>query len=88
VKTLDTNTLSKIANPETVRYTINGYINKMVDFAGDIRCGVPLNPETIAVKELHLAIPANTSPVHMRQIEHCIQYGRDNRVKVIVTKVR
>jgi filamentous hemagglutinin len=87
-KTLDTNTLARIARPETVRYTINGYINKMLNFTTHELEKFKLTPEMITAKELHLAIPANTSPIHMQQIEHCIQYGIDNRVKVVITKVK
>jgi hypothetical protein len=87
-KTLDTNTLSRIANPEMVRYTVNGYINKMVDFSGHTLEKFPLTSDMIAAKELHLAIPGNTSAIHMQQIKHCVSYGERNGVKVTVIKVK
>jgi hypothetical protein len=93
VKTLDTNTLARIANPETIRYQINGYINKMIDFTEHRRHNefgerVLLNRSKISNMELHLAVPANTSPMHLRQIMHSVQHGVDNGVEVIVTKVK
>lgn len=87
-KTLDTQTLARISKPELVRYQINGYINKMIDYAGDPRYKHLAAPERITSKELHLAIPANTSQIHMEQIQRCIQYGADNGVTVLVTKVK
>jgi hypothetical protein len=83
-KTLDTNTLARIANPETVRYTVNGYINKMIDFTEYKH----LHASDISLKELHLAIPANTSSIHMQQIARSIDYGNLNGVKIIITKVQ
>ena len=90
VKTLDTNTLARIANPDLVRYTINGYINKMIDFT---EYRGKLTAADVATKELHLAIPYNVPTAeHARklaeQIAHSIQYGADNGVKVIITKVK
>jgi hypothetical protein len=87
-KTLDTNTLSRIANPNLVRYKINGYINEMLNFTEHRLEGLKLTSPQITARELHLAIPANTSPIHMQQIENCIQYGIDNKVKVVITKVK
>jgi filamentous hemagglutinin len=87
-KTLDTNTLARIAKPETVRHTINGYINKMLDFTEYELEKFKLTFSQITAKELHLAIPANTSAVHMQQINRSIQYGLDNGVKVFITKVK
>jgi hypothetical protein len=88
VKTLDTNTLARIARPETVRYTINGYINKMLNYTGDPRHLDLVRPEAIVSKELRLAVPANMSPEHARQIMHSIQHGIDNGVKVTITKIK
>jgi filamentous hemagglutinin len=91
VKTLDTNTISRIANPDLVRHQVNGYINKMIDFErAPYRNGTGkfLENSEISSKELHMAIPANTSPIHMQQIMHSVQYGVDNGVKVIVIKVK
>jgi hypothetical protein len=87
-KTLDTNTLSKIANPGTVRYTINGYINKMINFTEYTLEKFPLDSSMITAKELHLAIPASTSPIHMQQIMRSVQHGMDNGIKVVITKVK
>jgi filamentous hemagglutinin len=84
VKTLDTNTLARIANPETVQHQINGYINKMLDFSKYKH----IKASDIISKELHLAVPANTSPIHMQQIMRSVEYGNLNRVKVLVTKVK
>jgi hypothetical protein len=84
VKTLDTNTLSRIANPELVRHQINGYINKMLDFTGHRE----IRATDIVTKELHLAIPANTSAAHVQQIMHSVQYGIDNGIKVVITRVK
>jgi hypothetical protein len=42
----------------------------------------------IKAKELHLAIPANISTVHMQQIIHSVQHGLDNGIKVVITKVK
>jgi hypothetical protein len=87
-KTLDTNTLSRITKPELVRYQTNSYINSMIDFTEYELEGVRLTSSQITAKELHLAIPANASPIHMQQIMHSVQYGVYNGIKVVVTKVK
>lgn len=86
-KTLDTNTIARINKPELVRYQINGYINKMVDFTEDRFERLPTR-EMITSMELHLGIPANTSKVHMQHTMHSVNYGAMNGVKVVITKVK
>ena len=86
-KTLDTNTLARIAKPETIKHTINGYINEMINFTEDHFGRFP-TADMIVTKELHLAIPANTSPAHMQQITHAVNYGSMNGIKVVITKVK
>jgi filamentous hemagglutinin len=91
VKTLDTNTLSRITDPDLIRYQINGYVNNMINFVeAPYRNGTGkiLRDAEISSKELLLGIPANTSPTHMQQLAESIEYGSRNGVSVVITKIK
>ena len=65
----------------------------MIDFKEYDLKKILLTLDKIKAKELHLAIPYSVSTTeHARkiaeQIAHSIQYGADNGVKVIITKVK
>jgi filamentous hemagglutinin len=87
VKTIDTNTVSRIANPNLIQYQINGYINKMLDFTEYSLQGQPIRSDMILSRELQLAVPVTTNSQQMQQVMNAIEYGRLNDVSVIITKV-
>jgi hypothetical protein len=87
VKTLDTTTAAKIANPNQIYYSVKKNIDSIIDFTGYGRDRL-LTSEVIANKELRIAIPSGTTKAGMEQLLRAIDYGNINGIKVIATEVR
>jgi filamentous hemagglutinin len=87
-KTLDTLTTSKLLNPKQVYSSIKTNIDVAADFPGYELGGFQLTPKMIASRELHVAVPAGTTPAQWYEIGKAIQYGHSKGVTVIVTPVR
>jgi filamentous hemagglutinin len=93
VKTLDTMTPARVANPRQVFYTINKHVRDMMNFTIDRRRDtltgevVRIARDNIASRELQLAIPTNSSPAAMREVTNAIEKAvfenEDLFVKVI-----
>lgn len=87
-KSMDTQTMEKLANPNQVYSSIKGNIDAAVNFKGYTLSNTPLTPGMIANKEVQLAIPANTKKMQWTEINRAIKYGKSQSVKVTVTQVK
>ena len=47
-----------------------------------------IDPAKIESKTIQLAIPEHTSPEQWRYLLRAIIYGKDNGVKVVITRIR
>jgi filamentous hemagglutinin len=47
-----------------------------------------INPALIKSKTIQLAIPEETSLEQWRQLLRAIVYGKDNNVKIVITRIR
>ena len=74
-------------NPSKITYTLNKYVDDMVNFRNDGKDGVIINNSDIKSKELYLAIPAKTSKEQMKAIDKSIEYARSKGNNIIVNKV-
>ncbi len=90
IKTLNTQTASRINKPEQIFGTLKGNIDATIGFESGSIGETRLLSTQIRTRELQLAIPFRTSEAQLIQIERAIVYGatRNTPVKVIVTKVR
>lgn len=88
VKTLDTTTPAKLANPKQIYSTLKGHIDAAADFDQHARRGKELLSSDIVSKEIRLAIPAATNKAQWQQIYKAIDYGKSQGVKVIITEVK
>jgi len=88
VKTLDTTTAAKLANPKQIYNTLKNYIDKVADFEKHSLSGVTITSSDIMSREIRLAVPAATTKAQWQHISNVIDYGKSRGVKLIVTEVK
>jgi filamentous hemagglutinin len=87
-KSMDTQTMAKLANPNQVYGSIKGNIDAAANFKGYTLSNTPLTPGMIVNKEVQLAVPASTTKTQWTEINRAIEYGKSQGVKVTVTQVK
>ncbi len=87
-KSMDTQTMAKLANPNQVYSTIKGNINAAAKFERAELSGQLLNSSMITNREIQLAVPANTTKAQWVEINRAIEYGKSQGVTVKVTQVK
>ena len=88
VKTLDTTTAAKLANPKQIYNTLKNYIDKVADFKEYTLKGAEITSSDIINREIRLAVPAATTKSQWQHISNAIDYGKSRGVKLIVTEVK
>lgn len=88
VKSMDTQTMAKLANPNQIYSTIKGSINAAAKFERSELSGQMLNSSMITNREIQLAVPANTTKAQWTEINRAIEYGKTQGVTVKVTQVK
>ena len=88
VKTLDTTTAAKLANPKQIYNTLKNYIDKVADFKEYKLKDVQITNSDIMSREIRLAVPAATTKAQWQHISNAIDYGKSRGVKLIVTEVK
>ena len=86
-KTMDTVGSKIYQNPSKITYTLNKYVDDMVNFKQDKKGLFILRSSNIKSRELYLAIPAKTSKEQMKAIDKSIEYARSKGTNIIVNKV-
>jgi filamentous hemagglutinin len=87
-KTLDTQGSSYLSSPTRVYSTLEGYIDSAANFTEYTLSGKELNDSMISNRELHVAVPEQTTPQQWQQINQAIKYGQTKGVKVVVIPVQ
>ncbi|TKY80335.1 hypothetical protein EDI29_21510, partial [Pectobacterium polonicum] len=87
-KTMDTQTLAKLASPNQVYSSIKVNIDTAAGFKEYVLSGQRLNSSMISNREIHLAVPANTTSAQWVEINRAIDYGKSQGVAVKVTQVK
>ncbi|EPB0880349.1 DUF637 domain-containing protein [Yersinia enterocolitica] len=88
VKTLDTTTAARVANPRQIYSSLKGNIDAVAKFNTHTLSDVNLNPSLIASREVQLAVPFNTTKAQWAEISRAIEYGKSQSVNVMVTQVK
>lgn len=88
VKSMDTQTMAKLANPNQVYSSIKGNIDAAAKFKEYALSGRELTSSMISNREIQLAIPADTTKTQWAEINRAIEYGKSQGVKVTVTQVK
>ncbi len=85
-KTLNTQSMSYIRDPEEIYRRVTRYVNDAVNY--EPRTKSERDPEDILSRTIHLAIPEYTSPTQWRYLLRAIIYGKDNGVSIVITRIR
>ncbi len=88
VKTLDTTTAAKVANPSQVYSSLKGNVDTAANFKVAALSGTVLKAAQINARELNVAIPANTTSAQWTEINKAIQYGQSKGVTVKITVIK
>jgi len=86
VKTLNTQTVNNIRNPQKIFDKVKEYVDDIIDYER-VRQTDP-NPGEIQSKTIHLAIPEYTSPAQWRYLNRVIIYAKDNGISIVITRIR
>ncbi|MGR1221671.1 endonuclease toxin domain-containing protein [Aeromonas veronii] len=87
-KTMDTQTMAKLANPNQVYSSIKGNIDAAARFETAKLSGQEIRASMISNREIQLAVPANTTKIQWTEINRAIEYGKNQGVIVKVTQVK
>lgn len=87
-KSMDTQTMAKLANPNQIYSSIKGNIDTAVKFEKAALSGDTLTSSMISNREIQLAVPANTTKTQWTEINRAIEYGKNQGVVVKVTQVK
>jgi filamentous hemagglutinin len=85
-KTLNTQSMGYIKNPQKIFDKLRTYIDAAVNYQP--RRMSDINPAKIETKTIQLAIPEYTSPEQWRYLLRAIIYGKENGVTVVITRIR
>jgi len=88
VKTLDTATAAKIANPKQVYYSLKRNVDTVANFTEARRGGFVLRATDISTRELVVGIPESTTSAQWAEISRAIQYGKSKNITVKITVVK
>lgn len=88
VKTLDTNTRSRIENPGRIYTTLKGHIDSTLTFKEHELKGKVVYAKNITKREVIVAVPKVTTTQQWEQINKAIVYGTDKGVNVKITVVK
>jgi hypothetical protein len=87
VKSLDTQTAARLADPTQIYKSIRQNINKARDYSGGKVRDI-LKKEQILSKELRVGVPVETNTVQWQQVLRAMQYGKENGVEVIIEAIK
>jgi filamentous hemagglutinin len=87
-KTLNTQTASKLANPEKIYHSVKRNIDAAMVFEKYNLDKFRLTSADIANREIRLAIPKQTSPNQWEQLKRAIEYGKERNIKLIITETK
>jgi hypothetical protein len=87
VKTLDTQTLAKLENPNQIYQSLKRNVDAIVNFEKYERPAFSLYSHQIRMAELHVGIPHNTSPLQRTFVDRAIDYAQLNGIKMEIFHV-
>lgn len=86
-KTLDTGAKS-YQQPAAITRTLNKYVDEMIEFTRDGAKEEMISASSFARREMHLAVPANSTVEQFSAIAKTIEYAKQFDINIVVTKVR
>ena len=87
-KTLDTQSRSYLDRPSRINGQLRRYIDQINQFVRDRKGSSRIDPGQIVAKRLELAVPANTTPEQIVQIQRAIEYAESLGIEMKVRLVQ
>ncbi|MCI4239319.1 hypothetical protein MRP09_20950 [Dickeya dianthicola] len=87
-KSMDTQTMAKLANPNQVYSSIKGNIDAAAKFDSYTLSRRTLDSSMITSREVQLAVPTATTSTQWTEINRAIEYGKNKGVTVKVIQVK
>ena len=84
-KTLDTRAWGYVDRPSRIYGQLRRYIDQIDRFNGSSNYKSLINPTTISGRRLELAVPRETSPEQITQIQRAIEYAQSRGIEVTVS---
>lgn len=88
VKTINTQTDSRLNKPDTIKYTINGHVNKIAQFTDHIKEGTPLSTDDIKKRVLHIGLPEKTTSEQWKSINSAVKNANDKNIDIKITIIK
>ncbi|MEM8420251.1 DUF637 domain-containing protein, partial [Morganella morganii] len=88
VKTINTQTDSRLNKPDAIKYTINGHVNKIAQFTGHIKEGIPLSSDDIKKRVLHIGLPEKTTSEQWKSINRAVKNANDKNIEIKITIIK
>lgn len=88
VKTINTQTDSRLNKPDAIKYTINGHVNKIAQFTDHIKEGTPLSTDDIKKRVLHIGLPEKTTSEQWKSINSAVKNANDKNIDIKITIIK
>ena len=88
VKTINTQTDSRLNKPDAIKYTINGHVNKIAQFTDHIKDGTPLSSDDIKKRVLHIGLPEKTTSEQWKSINSAVKNANDKNIDIKITIIK
>ncbi|MDM3842973.1 DUF637 domain-containing protein [Proteus mirabilis] len=85
VKTLNTQTESRLKNPKSLKNTLNTYISAIDNYNGERKGNVKVIPEEIKQKTIELGVPEKTTKQQWDAINDSIKNASSKNIKINIT---
>ncbi|MER1687268.1 hypothetical protein KC988_06890, partial [Proteus mirabilis] len=85
VKTLNTQTESRLKNPKSLKNTLNTYISAIDNYNGERKGNVKVIPEEIKQKTIELGVPERTTKQQWDAINDSIKNASSKNIKINIT---
>ena len=86
-KTLNTRAWGYVDRPSRIYGQLRRYIDQIDSFNGSSNYKSLVNPTTISGRRLELAVPRETSPEQITQIQRAIEYAQSRGIEVTVSLI-
>ncbi|WP_413482323.1 DUF637 domain-containing protein [Morganella psychrotolerans] len=88
VKTINTQTDSRLRKPNAIKYTINGHVNDIIKFKEHEKSRMKLTSDIIDKKALYIGLPEKTTKEQWEGINSAIKNANEKNVDIKVTIIK
>jgi hypothetical protein len=84
IKTLDTQTPARLADPSQITSTLNSYITKMNNFKGIRRGKFKVESKQVKLMTMYVGVPNGTTQIQFKAIQKSARTAELNDIKLVV----